>query len=94
MKVKSAKSKKKKQLLLKWSKLAEAEGYQIQYARNAAFNKKGKTKTLIIAGTRTQKVLKKLASRKKYYVRIRAYKDFDGTRIYTKWSGRKSAKIR
>ncbi len=92
--VKSVKSKKKKQLLLKWSKLAQAEGYQIQYARNAAFNKKGKTKTLTIAGTKTQKVMKKLTRRKKYYVRIRAYKTFDGTRIYTKWSGRKSAKIK
>ena len=42
----------------------------------------------------TKKTVKKLKSKKKYYVRVRAYKTQNGKRTYSKWSKTKSFKTK
>lgn len=88
-KVKSVKVKKlkftKKNVSLKisWKKVNKASGYQIQYAENASFKKKRKTKT---CGAKKQTfTIKGLKRGKKYYIRIRAYRK----NIYGKWTVKK-----
>ena len=53
-----------------------------------------KAKALTVKGSATRATLKKLVSKKKYYVRIRTYKIVNGKKYYSKWSSKKSVKIR
>ena len=53
-----------------------------------------KAKTLTVKGSATRATLKKLVSKKKYYVRIRTYKIVSGKKYYSKWSSKKSVKIK
>lgn len=53
-----------------------------------------KAKTLTVKGSATRATLKKLVSKKKYYVRIRTYKVVSGKKYYSKWSSKKSVKIK
>lgn len=53
-----------------------------------------KAKTLTVKGSATRATLKKLVSKKKYYVRICTYKVVSGKKYYSKWSSKKSVKIR
>lgn len=53
-----------------------------------------KAKTLTVKGSATHATLKKLVSKKKYYVRIRTYKIVSGKKYYSKWSSKKSVKIK
>ncbi len=85
---KSLKNKKKKKAVVKWKKVSGADGYQIQYATNRKFkNKKG------ILTKKTKHIIKKL-KKKKYYVRIRAYKMNGKKKIYGKWSVVKKVRIK
>mgnify|MGYP000733142928 CR=1 FL=1 len=52
-----------------------------------------KAKTLTVKGSATRATLKKLVSKKKYYVRIRTYKVVSGKKYYSKWSSKKSVKL-
>ncbi|MDE6760056.1 MAG: leucine-rich repeat protein, partial [Lachnospiraceae bacterium] len=63
---------KKKGLALKWKKVSGASGYQIQVSTKKNF-KGAKTYTV---KNRTKYTISKLKSRKKYYIRIRAYKNY------------------
>ena len=49
-----------------------------------------KAKALTVKGSATRATLKKLVSKKKYYVRIRTYKIVSGKKYYSKWSSKKS----
>ena len=42
----------------------------------------------------TSKTISKLKSKKKYYVRIRAYKKSAGKKIYGAWSKTKTVKVK
>lgn len=53
-----------------------------------------KAKALTVKGSATRATLKKLVSKKKYYVRIRTYKIVSGKKYYSKWSSKKSVKIK
>lgn len=53
-----------------------------------------KAKTLTVKGSATRATLKKLVSKKKYYVRIHTYKVVSGKKYYSKWSSKKSVKIK
>jgi len=90
--LKSVKSPKKKQLKVTWKKISGAAGYQLQYAAKSNFKGK-KTVTVKKAGT-VAKTIKKLKSNGKYYVRVRAYKSVDGKKVYTKFSAKKSGRIK
>jgi hypothetical protein len=85
-------SPKKKTIKVTWTKVSDATGYQIQYARNASFTKKLNLIT-IRKNTNLQKITK-LAKGKKYYVMIRAYKTVKGKTYYGSWSEKKSVKCK
>lgn len=84
-------SPKRKTIKIKWKKIKEVTGYQIQVARNARFSK-GKKTVYIQNNKTTSKKITKLAKKKKYFVRMRAYKKVNGKKVYGVWS--KVKKIR
>ena len=70
-----------------WKKNNTVTGYQISYSTSSNF-KKAKIVTIMNKKT-TKTVLKKLNKKKKYYVRIRTYKNVGGKRYYSAWSKKK-----
>ena len=89
--LRSVKSKTAKQATVTWKKAKSISGYQISYSQNSSMKK---AKTLTVKGSATRATLKKLVSKKKYYVRIRTYKVISGKKYYSKWSSKKSVKIK
>ncbi len=83
---------KSKGFKVEWKK-TDSSGYQIQYATDKNF-KKGKKTVKIASGNTTVKTISKLKSKKKYYVRVRAYKTSDGKNSYSAWSGVKTVKTK
>lgn len=81
-------SKKKGRIFLKWNKLNLAKGYQVQYSLKKNFSQKK---------VRTKKSnsisLKGLKSKRKYYIRVRAYTQ-DSKRKWGEWSKVKSIKVK
>ena len=77
----------RKAFSLKFKKLAGGVKYQVQYRY-----KKGKWKTRKLSTTKLK--VKKLNSRKKYQVRVRAYKNVNGTTYYGTWSKTKTVKTK
>ncbi|MCR5337808.1 MAG: fibronectin type III domain-containing protein [Lachnospiraceae bacterium] len=91
--ISSVKNKKKKTLLVKWKKVENATGYQVQYSLKKKFKgKKAKTKTKETSKLKLK--LKKLKKGKKYYVRVRAYTIVDGQKVYGDWSTVKKIKVK
>lgn len=92
VKVASAKAG-KKSVKVTWKKVTGIKGYQIQYSTNKKF-KKG-NKTITVKSTKsTSATIKKLKSKKKYYVRMRTYKVVNGKKVYSAWSKAKSVKVK
>lgn len=80
----------KKQFKATWKKVSGVTGYQIQYSTSKKFTKKT-TKTVTVKGAKkTSATVKKLKSKKKYYVRIRTYKG----KTYSSWSKVKTVKTK
>ena len=75
----------KKKIRLKWKKVSKANGYVIQYAANKKFTK-GRKQVIIKSRKTVSKTIKKLKAKKKYYVRIRAYRVYEGKKYYSSWS--------
>ena len=89
-KVKSVKlTAKKKKLNVKWKKVNGATGYEVMYAKNNKF--KGK-KTVKVKKNKV--TLKRLKSKKKYFVKVRAYKTINGNTSYGKWSKTVKVKVK
>lgn len=90
---------KKKGFVVSWKRQnSQITGYQIQYSTSKKFPKKS-TKTATINSSRTTtKIVSKQKAKKKYYVRIRTYKDvkWNGkdTKVYSGWSKVKSVKTK
>ena len=92
--ISSCKSTKKKQIALKWKdNIANVSGYEIQYSTDSKFKKNvGK---ITVKGKKYSKTIKKLKSKKKYYVRVRNYLDQgDGEKLYSPWSKTKTVKVK
>jgi GH25 family lysozyme M1 (1,4-beta-N-acetylmuramidase) len=87
---KSAKSKKSRRITYSFKKV-NATGYQYQWSTHRNFKSNFLTKN-----TKSTKVTIKTAqSRRRYYVRVRAYKtEPGGKKIYGKWSNVKSVKVK
>ena len=92
VKVASAKAG-KKSIKVTWKKVKGIKGYQIQYSTNKKFKKGNKTITVKSAKS-TSATIKKLKSKKKYYVRMRTYKVVNGKKVYSAWSKAKSVKVK
>ena len=78
---------KKIKLIVK--KVTNATGYEFKYSTNKKFKKK-LTKTKL--NSKNVILLKKLKSKKKYFIKVRAYTTVNGKKIYGKWSKRISVK--
>lgn len=64
-----------KQLSVTWKKDTKAKGYELQYSTSKSFKAKDTGLVTIKNNATTTYKIKKLVKGKKYYVRIRAYKD-------------------
>ena len=82
-----------KAFTVKWKKKSGITGYQIQYSSDKKFKKNNKSVTVTKQKT-TKATVKKLKSKKKYYVRVRTYKTVNGKKIYSSWSKVKSVKTK
>lgn len=87
---KSAKSKKSRRITYSFKKVS-ATGYQYQWSTHKNFKSNFLTKN-----TKSTKITIKTAqSRRRYYVRVRAYKtEPGGKKIYGKWSNVKSVRVK
>ena len=75
---------------IKWKKKTKITGYQIQYSTSSKFSKKS-TKTVKVKKAKTtSKKINDLKSSKKYYVRVRTYKNSKKKTDYSAWSKKKS----
>ncbi len=101
-KQKNAKIKKltkaKKSFKATWKKVNGVKGYQIQYSTSKKFTKKTAKTVTIKKNKTTSKTVKKLKAKKKYYVRIRTYKNvkLNGktVKVYSSWSKAKTVKTK
>ena len=83
----------KKSLTIKWSKVKGASGYEIQVATDKKF-KKNKKSILVKKQKTTSAKIKKLKSKKKYYVRVRTYKVVGRKKVYSSWINGKAIKTK
>ncbi len=81
----------KKSFKATWKKAGDVDGYELQYSLKKNF-KSFKTKK--ISAKKTSITVKKLKSKKKYYVRIRSYKLSNGEKKYSLWSKKKNVKTK
>lgn len=85
------KSKKVKQVKVKWKKQAGVKGYQIMYGTTRSLKKAVKKKTL----TKTYLTLNKMKPGTVYYFKLRSYSlDSKGKRIYSGYSKVKKVKVK
>lgn len=82
----------KKSFTIIWKKQT-VSGYQLQYSTSKTFRKSVR-KTITISKKKTSYTIKKLKARKKYYVRMRAYKIAGGKKKCGKWSDVKKLKTK
>jgi hypothetical protein len=82
----------KKKIQIKWKSLEGVNGYEIAIATNKKFTKN--LKKIVVGSGKDTCVFKKLKRKKKYYVRMRAYLDYDGNRHYGKYSNVKTIKVK
>ncbi|MBE6720396.1 MAG: hypothetical protein E7571_07055 [Ruminococcaceae bacterium] len=91
--IKSATSASARKINVKWNKADGADGYEIMWSTT-----KGFTSNYLSVYTTSQsavsKVLTTAQSSKTYYVRVRAYNNIDGLRIYSAWSKTLSVKVK
>ena len=79
-------------ITVKWKKGGNITGYQLQYSLKKSF---ASTNTVTVAKSATTKaVIKKLKSKKTYYVRIRTYKTVKSKKYYSAWSKAKTVKVK
>lgn len=91
VKISKLESESKKTLNVVYDKISEAKGYEITYATNKKFSE---NKNVLTTSSSSKKI-NKLESKKKYYVKVRAYKlDSVGNKVYGKSSAVKSLKIK
>ncbi len=84
---------KKKGVVVTWKKVKNVTGYEIQLATDKKFKKNKKT-VKVNKQNASKKTVKKLKSKKKYYVRVRSYKIVNGKKVYSKWSKIKTVKTK
>lgn len=92
VKIKKVKAAKKK-FTIQWKADKKVKGYQIQYSTKKNF--KSAVKTVTVKGaSQKSKTIKRLKSKKKYYVRMRSYVKEGGKKVYSEWSVVKKVKTK
>jgi len=66
----------------------DCDGYQIRYATNSSF--KNSKSIYVKDGDALSKTIKKLTKGKRYYIKVRAYNNYEDTKVFGKWSKWKS----
>ena len=94
MQISSLRAPKKKTARLAWKRDGKVSGYEIQYSQNKKFPSGKTAKIRLKKNSYTNRKIGKLASRKKYYVRIRSYKTVGKSALYGGWSKVKSVKVK
>ena len=82
----------KKKIKVSWKKDKNASGYEITYSTKKSF--KGKKTIIVKSNKTTSKVVKKLTSKKKYFVKVRSYKQVGKTKTYGAYSKVKTIKVK
>ena len=82
----------KKAITVTWKNRSDVNGYQIQYGTDKKF--KNAVTIQYMKASKTNCTIKNLLSKKKYYVRIRAYKTINGKKQYSAWSVKKTVTIK
>ena len=82
----------KKKIKVSWKKDKNASGYEITYSTKKSF--KGKKTIVVKSNKTTSKVVKKLTSKKKYFVKVRSYKQVGKTKTYGAYSKVKTVKVK
>lgn len=82
----------KKKIKVSWKKDKKASGYEITYSTKKSF--KGKKTIVVKSNKTTSKVVKKLKSKKKYFVKVRSYKQVGKTKTYGAYSKVKTVKVK
>lgn len=85
--------KKGHKIKVSWNKISNASGYQVCWYKDKKCKKTVAKKNLTNANTTTYSG-KGFVKGKKYYVRVRAYKNVNGSKIYGKKSNIKSVKAK
>ena len=83
----------KKKLTIKWKKDTKADGYQVQLSLKKNFSKIARS-LYFKKNTSVSTTVTGLTSGKKYYVRVRAYKNVDGKKKYGSFSTVKYANVK
>ena len=91
-KLSSAKSTKKKTFTTTWKKTGGNSGWQVQYSTNKKF--RSGVRTVNLKSRNTKLTVRKLRSRKTYYIRVRGYKKVNGKMMYSGWSNVKKVKVK
>lgn len=82
-------------VVVRFKKNTKATGYQIQYSTSSKFKK---AKTVTITKNKSKKptiTISKLKAGKKYYIRVRAYKNkAKSQRVYSAWTAKKKVTIK
>lgn len=69
---------------VKWNKISGVTGYQLQYSTKSNFS--GAATVYAGNANATSKTVTGRAANTRYYVRVRAYKNINGTYVYGNWS--------
>lgn len=91
-KLKKGKALSSRKIQVRWKKVKNADGYQIQVAANKKFTKK--VKNINIKKKTIVKKKVKVKKAKKYFVRIRSYKVIDGKKVYGVYSAAKRVRMK
>lgn len=93
-------TKTKKSFKATWKKVSAVSGYEVQYSTSKKFTNKT-TKTKTVKDNKSKKpslTVKKLKSKKTYYVRVRTYKNVKingkSAKVYSSWSKVRSVKAK
>lgn len=90
--ISSVKNTASRKITVKWKKVSEAKGYEIQYSTSKSFSKN--VKSVKVKGqSKTSKTISGLKKGKKYYVRMRINKIKNGTTVSSEWSKSKNVTV-
>lgn len=78
---------------VQWNTVDAADGYQIQYSYKKGFKKQVKTVNVNKA-SKSSKVIKKVKVGKKVYVKVRAFQNVNGQKVYGNFSKVKNVTVR
>lgn len=78
---------------VQWNTVDAADGYQIQYSYKKGFKKQVKTVNVNKA-SKSSKVIKKMKVGKKVYVKVRAFQNVNGQKVYGNFSKVKNLTVR